>query len=173
MVRAREQRAKKGGHEGAGHGRFVWTRAGRHRGTANVGGERVLVEHRRKIMISRTAFCSAQPAVILEALKGPMPDTSFSRSGLASIMSNVASPNPATIPPPRLKRWVAGRKAEVLAAVDCGLLSVDEACVRYGIGLDEFLSWKRAVGRAGLRGLSVKRVQDHRPRRVERARKCW
>src|SRR5215212_3669680 len=65
------------------------------------------------------------------------------------------------------------RKAEVLAAVDCGLLSVDEACVRYGISLDELLSWKRAAGRAGLPGLSVKRVQDHRPRRVERSRKCW
>src|SRR3954454_8563483 len=77
-----------------------------------------------------------------------------------------------TLPSPRLKRWVAGRKAEVLAAVDCGLLSVDEACVRYGISLDEFLSWKGAAG-AGLRGLSVKRVQDHRPRRVERTRKCW
>jgi hypothetical protein len=58
----------------------------------------------------------------------------------------------------------------VLAAVDCGLLSVDEACARYGISLDEFLSWNRAVGRAGLRGLSVKRVQDHRPRRAERTR---
>jgi hypothetical protein len=78
-----------------------------------------------------------------------------------------------TLPSPRLKRWVAGRKAEVLAAVDCGLLSVDEACARYGISLDEFLSWNRAVERAGLRGLSVKRVQDHRPRRVERTRKCW
>ncbi len=77
------------------------------------------------------------------------------------------------LPSPRLKRWVAGRKAEVLAAVDCGLLSVDEACARYGISIDEFLSWKRAVGRAGLRGLSVKRVQDHRPRSVERTRKCW
>src|SRR3954449_1699898 len=78
-----------------------------------------------------------------------------------------------TLPSPRLKRWVAGRKAEALAVVDCGLLSVDEACGRYGISLDEFLSWKRAVGRAGLRGLSVKRVQDHRPRHVERTRKCW
>ena len=78
-----------------------------------------------------------------------------------------------TLRSPRLKRWVARRKAEVLAAVDCGLLSVDEACARYGISLDEFLSWNRAVGRAGLHGLSVKRVQDHRPRRAERTRKCW
>ena len=51
----------------------------------------------RKIMISRTAFCSAQPAVILEALIGPMPETSFSRSGLASMMSKVASPKAVTI----------------------------------------------------------------------------
>ena len=78
-----------------------------------------------------------------------------------------------TLPSPGLKRWSAHRKAEVLAAVDCGLLSVDEACARYGISLDEFLSWNRAVGRAGLHGLSVKRVQDHRPRRAERTRKCW
>ena len=41
-------------------------------------------------MISRTAFCSAQPATIREARMGPMPETSFSRSGCASMMSKVA-----------------------------------------------------------------------------------
>src|SRR4051794_39340691 len=54
-----------------------------------------------------------------------------------------------TLPSPRLKRWVAGRKAEVLAAVDCGLLSVDEACARYGISLDgrdpAFGRWMRVA----------------------------
>src|SRR3954454_15548784 len=77
------------------------------------------------------------------------------------------------LPSPGLKRWVAGRKAEVLVAVDCGLLSIDEACDRYAISLDEFLSWQRAIVTAGLKGLNVKRVQDRRPRRVERSRKCW
>ena len=48
-------------------------------------------------MISRMAFCSAHPATIREARIGPMPDTSFSRSGLASMMSKVSSPNAATM----------------------------------------------------------------------------
>jgi hypothetical protein len=38
-------------------------------------------------MISRTAFCSAQAAVMRLARTGPMPSTSRSRSGVASIMS--------------------------------------------------------------------------------------
>ena len=48
-------------------------------------------------MISRTAFCSAQPATIFEARHGPIPATSFRRSGLASMMSKVPSPNAATM----------------------------------------------------------------------------
>jgi hypothetical protein len=51
----------------------------------------------RKIMISRTAFCSAHPATIRDARIGPMPETSFRRSGVASMMSKVASPKAATI----------------------------------------------------------------------------
>src|SRR5690349_13243072 len=35
----------------------------------------------KKIMISRTAFCSAQPATMREARQGPMPETSVRRSG--------------------------------------------------------------------------------------------
>jgi hypothetical protein len=77
------------------------------------------------------------------------------------------------LPSPRLKRWSAHRKAEVLALVECGLLSVDDACARYGISLDEFLSWKSLSRVAGVRGLHVNRIQDHRPRRAERSRKCW
>ena len=79
---------------------------------------------------------------------------------------------PSNLPSGRPKRWVARRKAEILAAVECGLLTVDEACARYGLTLDEFLSWKRVVGTAGVSGLKVNRVQDYRPRSAERSRKC-
>ena len=48
-------------------------------------------------MMSRTAFCSAQPAAILPARNSPMPETSRSRSGSASMISKVASPKAATI----------------------------------------------------------------------------
>ena len=80
---------------------------------------------------------------------------------------------PNNLPSTRPKRWVAGRKAEILAAVEVGLLTVEQACARYGLSLDEFLLWKRAVKTAGVSGLKIKRVQDHRSRRAERSRKCW
>ena len=37
----------------------------------------------------------------------------------------------ADLPPPGTKRWVIRRKAEVVAAVRGGLLSLDDACRRY------------------------------------------
>jgi transcriptional regulator with XRE-family HTH domain len=49
----------------------------------------------RKTMISRTIFCSAQAAVIRLARTGPMPVTSLSRSGSASMVSNTFSPKGA------------------------------------------------------------------------------
>lgn len=54
-------------------------------------------------------------------------------------------------------RWVLRRKAEVVAAVNGGLLSVDEACGRYSLTLEELQAWKDAVDCSGLMGLRVKR----------------
>lgn len=65
-------------------------------------------------------------------------------------------------------RWTALRKAEVVAAVAGGLLSLDEACRRYSICAEEFSSWQRAIERRGMRGLRVTRIQDHRDRRGRR-----
>lgn len=50
-------------------------------------------------------------------------------------------------------RWVMSRKAEVLTAVRCGLLSSEDACNRYAISMDEFIAWKSAMDRFGPRGL--------------------
>ena len=47
-------------------------------------------------MISRTAFCSAQAAVIRSARTGPMPPTSRSRPGSDSMTSNTRSPKART-----------------------------------------------------------------------------
>lgn len=66
------------------------------------------------------------------------------------------------LPPPNTKRWVIRRKAEVVAAVRGGLLSLDEACRRYTLSVEEFLAWQRAIERHGLRGLRATRVQDYR-----------
>lgn len=59
----------------------------------------------------------------------------------------------ANLPPANLKRWVARRKAEVIAAVKGGLLPMPEACRRYRISAEEFLEWERHYEAGGLTGL--------------------
>ena len=68
----------------------------------------------------------------------------------------------ADLPPRDTNRWVIRRKAELVAAVRGGLLSLEEACERYALTVDEFLSWQRLIERHGLQGLRATRVQDYR-----------
>ena len=68
----------------------------------------------------------------------------------------------ADLPPPGTKRWVIRRKAEVVAAVGGGLLSLEEACSRYMLTVDEFLVWQRSIDRHGLAGLRSMRTQQYR-----------
>jgi hypothetical protein len=68
----------------------------------------------------------------------------------------------ADLPPQDTKRWVVRRKAVLVAAVRGGLLSLEEACERYTLTVDEFLSWQHAIDRYGLPGLRATRVQDYR-----------
>ena len=67
-----------------------------------------------------------------------------------------------SLPPPSTTRWVVRRKAEVVAAVGGGLLTVDEACKRYNLTLEEFAGWQRAVDRSGMAGLRVTRIQHYK-----------
>jgi hypothetical protein len=67
-----------------------------------------------------------------------------------------------SLPPPSTTRWVVRRKAEVVAAVNGGLLTIDEVCQRYNLTLEEFASWQRAVDRSGMQGLRVTRIQHYR-----------
>jgi hypothetical protein len=69
----------------------------------------------------------------------------------------------ADLPPPGAKkRWVVRRKAEVVTAVRGGLLSLEEACDRYMLTVDEFLSWQYSVDRHGLAGLRTTRTKKYR-----------
>ena len=69
------------------------------------------------------------------------------------------------LPPPDTKRWVIRRKAEVVAAVRNGVITLEQACERYTLSVEEFLSWQRAIDRHGLRGLRATRVQHYRGNR--------
>lgn len=66
------------------------------------------------------------------------------------------------LPPPETKRWVARRKAEVVAAVRAQLLTLEEACKRYNLSMEEFTCWEAAIDKYGLGGLRVTRIQDFR-----------
>ena len=68
----------------------------------------------------------------------------------------------AELPPPNTKRWVIRRKAEVVAAVRSGTISLEDACNRYKLSMEEFLSWQRLIDSHGLAGLRVTRLQDYR-----------
>ena len=68
----------------------------------------------------------------------------------------------ADLPGPGTKRWVIRRKAEVVAAVCGGLLSLEEACRRYALTVEEFLAWQYAIERHGLAGLRTTRIQQYR-----------
>ena len=68
----------------------------------------------------------------------------------------------ADLPAPGTKRWVIRRKAEVVAAVRGGLLSLEEACGRYTLTVEEFLSWQYSIDRHGLAGLRTTRIQQYR-----------
>ena len=61
----------------------------------------------------------------------------------------------ADLPRPPVSRWVARRKAEIVACVHGGLLDRNEACERYVITNEEFLEWDRAYMAFGLPGLKI------------------
>src|SRR5438477_2562838 len=66
------------------------------------------------------------------------------------------------LPSPDTKRWVVRRKAVVVAAVRNGSISLQEACRRYKLSVEEFLAWQRAIDRYGVPGLRVTRLQIYR-----------
>jgi hypothetical protein len=59
------------------------------------------------------------------------------------------------LPCPDTGRWVPRRKAKVVAAVEGGLISREEAAKLYSISEEEFEAWRVALRQFGMRGLRV------------------
>ena len=78
------------------------------------------------------------------------------------------------LPPANTKRWVVRRKAAVVAAVQGGKITLEEALRRYQLTEEEFRAWQRAYDAHGLPGLRATRLQSYRtpssprPRRPRR-----
>jgi hypothetical protein len=66
------------------------------------------------------------------------------------------------LPPASTTRWVIRRKAEVVAVVRGGLLTLEEACERYTLSVDEFVSWQVAINGYGIAGLRSTKLQKYR-----------
>ena len=60
------------------------------------------------------------------------------------------------LPSAKTIRWVISRKTIVVEAVCGGLISLEDACRRYSLTLEEFSEWKAAVERRAFdRGRSL------------------
>lgn len=68
----------------------------------------------------------------------------------------------ANLPTPDMRRWTVRRKAEVVAAVRGGLISLEEACGRYLLTTDEYLAWQVQIDKDGMAGLRTTRIQHYR-----------
>ena len=77
----------------------------------------------------------------------------------------------AELPPANTRRWVVRRKAAVVAAVQNGKITLEEACRRYELSEEEFRSWQRDYHSHGLAGLRATRVQQYRPASSPRPRR--
>lgn len=80
----------------------------------------------------------------------------------ASVMGPLGPLTLEDLPSSATTYWVSRRKAEVLAAIDGGMLSTEEACARYRLSLEELASWRRSIDRAGIPGLRITRLQQYR-----------
>jgi hypothetical protein len=67
-----------------------------------------------------------------------------------------------TLPPTNTVRWVASRKTSVLAAIDAGSLTIEEARLMYRLTIEEIASWSRLAALHGRDGLKVSRLEKYR-----------
>ena len=79
-------------------------------------------------------------------------------------MTDSINPNPSadTVDRRGFLKCMAWVGTGVLWTVRGGMLSLEEACERYKLTVDEFLSWQRSIDKHGLPGLRATRLQDYR-----------
>lgn len=68
----------------------------------------------------------------------------------------------ADLPPADTRRWVASRKAAVVRAVACGLLTREQAMQTYSLSEEELDHWISATASHGEEALKTTRIQQYR-----------
>ena len=93
--------------------------------------------------------------------------------GMTMYLRKIDGPRSVTLPdgkvmtradrPPRsTRRWVASRKAAVVAAVESGLIEREMALSMYALSDDEFGEWETAIATHGKDALKTTALQRYR-----------
>ncbi|MFD2263269.1 DUF1153 domain-containing protein [Lacibacterium aquatile] len=69
----------------------------------------------------------------------------------------------ADLPPAGTVRWVASRKAQVVNAIASGLLTLEQACTRYDLSIEEIEAWRELANHYGTSALRTTRLKEYRP----------
>lgn len=77
----------------------------------------------------------------------------------ASVAGPVGPITMADLPSSCATYWVARRKAELVAAIDGGLIGLEDACHKYRLSQEEVEGWRRTLDRAGIPGLRVTKMR--------------
>ncbi|MEG3618296.1 DUF1153 domain-containing protein [Magnetovibrio sp. PR-2] len=83
----------------------------------------------------------------------------------ASTPTNTPKMTLDDLPPANTKRWVTTRKAQVVNAVRSGLITLEEACKRYALSVEEFVTWQSLLDNHGVSALRVTRCNQFRKSR--------
>ncbi|MBW8753029.1 MAG: DUF1153 domain-containing protein [Sphingomonadales bacterium] len=68
------------------------------------------------------------------------------------------------LPPRDTRRWTAHRKAEIVAAVESGLVTSDDVCAWYDLSREELDEWRRASENGGTLALRITHLRGPRTR---------
>ena len=80
-------------------------------------------------------------------------------------MSDIRTEHSAEItqlPPPNTQRWVKSRKLAVIKAIQTGVLTDEQACMRYSLSQEELDSWKSALDHYGPGALRTTHINRYR-----------
>jgi hypothetical protein len=67
------------------------------------------------------------------------------------------------LPPAGTVRWVASRKAQVVSAIASGLLTLEQACARWDLSIEEIEAWRELANHYGTSALRTTRLKEYRP----------
>lgn len=68
-----------------------------------------------------------------------------------------------SLPPSSTQHWRIRLKAKVVAAVESGLITLEEACAKYRMSAEEYFEWRRRVERSGLAGWESRHAKPQAP----------